>query len=90
MGAIKKIVRNCRQATLLIEKQTTDKLTVKEFLSLRLHLLFCSVCRLFKKQSAAINKMMINLIKAAETNAPKLDDAYKTSLQQQIDEKLNK
>jgi len=90
MGYFKKVIQNCKHATLLIEKRSYEQLSPREFFELRFHLLFCSFCRLFKKQSKVINLMVIELFRNATNNAAKLDDNFKKELQDKIEEELNK
>jgi hypothetical protein len=90
MGPLKKIIYNCRQATLLIEKKAMDKLSFRETIELRIHLYGCSFCRLYDKQSAMINDMVQELYKSAMKREIKLDDNFKRQLQNRIEEELNK
>ncbi len=87
MSALKKIIYNCRQATLLLEKKEWVSLTFRESIELRIHLYGCSFCRLYGQQSRMINNMVQHLFKSTEY---KLDDSFKAELQQRIDEELNK
>lgn len=90
MGAIKKIRYNCHKATLLIEKKLIDKITFREEIELRIHLVGCSVCRIFGKQSRMINKMVQQLFHSANNNNLHLDDNFKKELQERIEEELDK
>ncbi|MGF7078633.1 hypothetical protein [Mucilaginibacter sp. UYCu711] len=90
MGPIKKIIYNCKRATFLIEKKLIDRLTLREKMELRIHLYGCSVCRIFDKQSAIINKMVQQLFKSSNDAAVQLDDTFKQDLQHRIEQELNK
>jgi hypothetical protein len=90
MGPIKKIIYNCKRATFLVEKKLTDGLTLREKIELRIHLYGCSVCRVFDKQSALINKMVQQLFKSNNNAEVHLDDTFKQELQLRIEEELNK
>ncbi|TSJ43453.1 hypothetical protein FO440_04480 [Mucilaginibacter corticis] len=90
MGPLKKIIYNCRRATFLIEKKLIDRLTLREKMELRIHLFGCSVCRVFDKQSALINKMVQQLFKAPKDDGAHLDDNFKQELQHRIEDELNK
>lgn len=46
----------CKKATYLISKKEEGKLLFTEKIQLHLHLLMCSLCRLFEKQSLFIAK----------------------------------
>ncbi len=90
MGPLKKIIYNCKRATLLIEKKLIDRLTLREKMELRIHLFGCSVCRVFDKQSALINQMVQQLFKSAKDTGTHLDDTFKQELQHRIEDELNK
>ena len=90
MGYLKRVIYNCKKATLLIEKQEMARLTFKEAFELRLHLFGCSFCRIYKKQSAVINQMVRQLFHDSSLKGAKLDDAFKKDLQDRIENELNK
>jgi hypothetical protein len=90
MGPIKKIIYNCKRATFLIEKKLVEGLTLREKMELYIHLYGCSVCRVFDKQSALINKMVLQLFKSSNDDRIRLDDTFKQELQHRIEEELNK
>ena len=90
MNNLKKIIRNCRQATLLIEKKSITRLTLRESLTLRIHLAGCSFCRLFDKQSQVINQMVRELFRDSQNPSITLSDDFKKTLQNRIEEELNK
>jgi len=87
MSALKKIIYNCRQATLLLEKREFVSLSFRETVELRIHLYGCSVCKLYGKQTQMINSMVQQLFKTTEY---KLDDSFKQELQERIEQELNK
>ncbi|MDB4923930.1 hypothetical protein [Mucilaginibacter sp.] len=90
MSYLKRIVYNCKQATLLIEKRSAGKLTFREAFELRVHLLGCSFCRIYKKQSRIINEMVQQLFRSSMQADRKLDEKFKKELQVRIEEELNK
>lgn len=90
MGPIKKIIYNCKRATFLVEKKLIDRLTLRERVELRIHMYGCSVCRIFDKQSAIINKMVQQLFRSSNDAEVHLDDSFKQNLQHRIEEELNK
>jgi Arc/MetJ family transcription regulator len=87
MSTLKKIIYNCRQATLLLDKREFVKLTFRETIELRIHLYKCGVCKLYGQQTHVINRMVQQLLKNQEY---RLDDGFKQELQSRIDEELNK
>ncbi|MES2377007.1 MAG: hypothetical protein V4553_10535 [Bacteroidota bacterium] len=90
MGPIKKIRYNCKRATFLIEKKLIDRLTLREIVELRIHLYGCSVCRIFDKQSALINKIVQHLFRNNDSAGQQLDNTFKQELQHRIEKELNK
>lgn len=90
MNYLKRIIYNCKQATFLIEKRSASKLTFREVFELRVHLLGCSFCRIYKKQSRIINEMVQELFRSSMQADRKLDDKFKKELQVRIEEELNK
>lgn len=88
MNYLIKIIRNCKEATFLIEKKANGTITVKERLKLMIHLTGCSFCRLYKKQSADIDNMVSQLLKQSKSTEQKLDSEFKKELQALIEEKL--
>jgi hypothetical protein len=88
MSKLRKIAYDCRKATLLIEKRQLTKLTLQERAELTIHLTRCSVCRLYQRQSVAINALIKQLFTASNTQRG-LDAGYKDALQERINERLS-
>lgn len=85
-GALKKIIYNCKQATFLIEKRISGKITAAEALQLQVHLAGCSICRTYQKQSMLIVRLFTDF----QSDEPGLDDAFKMRLQERIEKEMNK
>lgn len=90
MNRLTKVIYNCRQATFLIEKKQLTELTTKEKVELKIHLAGCSICRIFQRQSIFINKIIKNRLNIHSETPIKLDEAFKTAMQEKIDEHLNR
>ncbi|WP_158989801.1 hypothetical protein [Mucilaginibacter sp. L196] len=90
MSQLKKIQYNCKKATFLIEKKMLSRITFREHIELRIHLMGCSVCRIYGKQSRIINDMVRQLFKSSMPGEVKLDDSFKKELQERIEIELNK
>ncbi len=90
MGYLKKIIYNCKQATFLIDKKATSRLSFRETIELHIHLYGCSFCRIYKKQSRMINEMVQALFRDAMKPGARLDEKFKNELQERIEEELNK
>jgi len=89
MNWLKKIQYNCHKATFLIEKKQHGSITIRERLELKIHLAGCSVCRIFQRQSLAINRMIRNLLRSPDLKEVKMDEPSKRNLQDKIIRKLN-
>lgn len=89
MNELKKITRDCRKATYLIDKKLTGNITFRETIALRIHLLGCDVCGIYKKQTAVIEKMITGLLTNKAAKSTVLDDEYKHKLQLKLNH-LNK
>jgi hypothetical protein len=90
MSYLKKIIYNCKKATFLIDKKEMGTISLREHIELRIHLIGCSFCRIYGKQSQAINKMVRELFQSAMQSGTKLDDSFKKDLQEKIEEELNR
>jgi hypothetical protein len=90
MGPLKKITHNCKKATFLIEKKLIGRITLREHIELRIHLLGCSVCRVYKKQTGKINEMVRQFFYGSVKIDAGLDDTFKKDLQERIEKELNK
>ncbi|MBB6108494.1 hypothetical protein [Mucilaginibacter lappiensis] len=92
MNPLKKVIYNCKQATLLIEKRQIRKLSFRESIELRIHLAGCSMCKLYNKQSQIINQMVLQLFHDTELQVStlSLDENFKKELQDRIEGELNK
>ncbi|HEY6899250.1 MAG TPA: hypothetical protein VI233_01345 [Puia sp.] len=88
MGPIKKIQYDCKHATYLIEKRQETSLTIKERIQLFIHLLGCSVCRIFQQQSRTITRSLQSLFRHSAEQSHILDDNTKREMQEKINERL--
>lgn len=86
---LKKIAYNCRKATFLIEKQQIAKITRREQLELKIHLVGCPICITFMHQSAVINQMTRKMFHLNQTEL-KLEEDFKKQLQTRIDNQVDK
>ena len=53
-NALKNMIYNCNQATFLIEKRISGKITATEALQLQVHLAGCSVCKIYQQQTSCL------------------------------------
>jgi len=90
MNGLKKILYNCRKATYLIDKRLIGKITFRETVELQIHLAGCGICRIYMDQSQKINEMIRQLLKTGEKPNITLDDHFKETMQERIEDHLNK
>ncbi|WP_158796114.1 hypothetical protein [Pedobacter sp. L105] len=90
MNNLINVIYNCRKATYLIDKRLISKITFRESVELRVHLVGCSFCRLYVGQSQKINQMISQMLKTDKKPEFKLGDDFKAALQAQIEDELNK
>lgn len=77
------IKMNCQQATCLHTKHKEDKLSFTEKLGLKIHLAYCSLCRLFFEQADAIEKQS-HLLSNTATQSSALTPGQKEKLKKQL------
>ena len=90
MGVLDKITHNCKHATFLIEKKLIGRLTLRERIFLRIHLVGCDLCRRYQAQTAKISQMIRQLFYDATKHDVKLTDEVKKEMQDRIEDELNK
>jgi hypothetical protein len=89
MSTQNKIPYNCREATLLIEKQIISSISIKQQHKLKSHLDACFVCEIFRQQSLLINEMFKNHFFIDDADIPNLDNDFKQTLENRIEYELN-
>ena len=83
---MKKIIQilflSCLKATEMIEKKLHFKLSIKEKIQLKLHLMMCDACKKYEKQSILIEKGILKMHKNITTpiNLEELKDRINKSL----------
>lgn len=84
MGLLDRLMMDCEQATFLIAKSQETELSGSEKLKLRMHLLACKYCRLFKTESDFIDGNISHMMKD-HNNEKSLSPELKKGLQDIID-----
>jgi hypothetical protein len=88
MGWYKKISNNCKKATFLIDKKNLEGINPLQHIELRIHLMGCSFCRLYNKQSEIINHLVWQF---RQNNLPEeLNEEFKKTLEENIALQLKK
>ena len=78
---------NCKQVTELISRSLDEKLTLRQYLSTRLHMMKCSICRNYEKQVLFMRAATRKLISELENTGT--DSNLSKSAQMRIRETLN-
>jgi hypothetical protein len=89
MGLFDTFKMSCRDATYLHGKQKEGKLSFSEMIGLRIHLLYCGLCRLFFKQLDVLEQQS-KVIGNSEKQSPGCSAAAKEKMQQAIAQELKK
>lgn len=76
---------SCKRATELISKQMEEKLTLKEDLSLKLHLFICEFCEKFSQQI----KMIREALTKGEVHTEEEKIPVPNGAKERVKEKLN-
>ena len=78
------LMLSCQQSTLLMTKNEYLKLSAKENMQLKMHLMGCKFCRAFDKQ----NKILTEKIQQIHTHPVdlELDEKKKKTIQHSIDD----
>ena len=77
---------SCDKATFFITKRDYQKLSCKENLQLKMHLMGCKLCRAFNKQNAVITEKL----NALREDPPKaeLSESRRVEIQQALEKNL--
>ena len=62
-------MRNCREISFFISQALDKKLTVRERISVRLHVIMCAKCHNFQKKTWLIRKAALNYIERLSKNS---------------------
>lgn len=79
----------CKDASYLHEKMKEGKLSFTEKLGLKIHLLYCRLCRIFFKQLDELEKHTHRFSQSEKTIAS-LDAYAKTKMKQAFEQELKK
>jgi len=75
---------NCEQATFLVDKEHYTPLSGKEKFDLKLHLMTCKFCRLYKVESHIINDKLTQVFKFDDVEL-KLSEEQKQKMIDKLD-----
>ncbi|MCW3126187.1 MAG: hypothetical protein JWO03_1845 [Bacteroidetes bacterium] len=92
MGLKDTLLMRCSNAAALAEKKRDGKLSLAERIGLQIHLLYCSLCRIFFKQSEIVDKSYewyADDIDLGDKVHP-LDPSRKEALDKAFKDELNK
>ena len=89
MNLLETFIVSCKQATFLHTKKGEGKLSFAEKTGLKLHLLFCSICRMFFTQIDELEKH-VHHCSHTENIAATLDTATKEKMQHALIDEMKK
>ena len=79
----------CRDATYFHGKKEEGKLSFTEMIGMRIHLLYCGLCRLFFTQMDELEKQTHD-ISQSEKVGSSLDASAKAKMKQALEEEMKK
>ncbi|MDQ4141052.1 MAG: hypothetical protein M3142_11070 [Bacteroidota bacterium] len=74
----------------MIDKKNQEGIRPLQQIELYIHLVGCSFCRLYEKQSQLIDKMVREVYQGRAKQIQNLDEAFKNALQSRIKEQQKK
>ncbi len=89
MNLFETFIISCKQATYLHTKKVEGKLSFAEKVGLKLHLLYCRICRLFFKQIDELEKHVHHCSHSNDIITP-LDAAVKEKMQRTFANEMKK
>ena len=84
------LVTSCKQAARLVSLSFERKLTLREFLTMRIHLSMCKTCSFYKRQIGALRKIFIRHEEVLDNTPPSADECLDPRAKQRIREAVNK
>jgi len=83
---------SCDEATFIISMNQHEKLEIKKWIQLKIHLMMCVYCRRYEKQISLITKIINKIKSFPETNSSeyKLTSTQKESLKELIENEPDK
>jgi len=87
-----KLMLNCQETSSLITKETEGTISFGEGLQLKMHVMMCKFCRLFRKQSRFISDSTKHLSDQTDGSFPdhSIKEDRKAAINKAIQEELNK
>ena len=89
MNLFEALKMTCNDASYLHEKKKAGKLSFTEMFGLKIHLLYCSLCRMFFKQLDELEKHTHRFSQSEKTIAS-LDASSKEKMKQAFEQELKK
>ena len=80
----------CEEATTICTKAQYGEASLVDKIKLKIHFIYCKVCRVFSKQNSEISTMCNMVKKQKELKKSCLSDTDKARLKEQIKELENK
>lgn len=79
------VMLSCKKASSLIEKQSSDNLSFREDIQLKVHTLFCKTCAAYQRQSKAIDSSLSKWVKTKKDQSDaKLSEEIKSNILKEI------
>ena len=87
-----KIMLNCKETSTLITKETEGTISLSEGMQLRMHVMMCKFCKLFRKQSKFISDSAHHLGDHTDESLPDqgIKEGRKAIIQRAIQQEMSK
>jgi hypothetical protein len=79
---------SCKQAALLVNLSLERKLTLSEFVSMKVHLWMCKTCTFYKRQIIALRNIFIRHEEALENIPPSEDEQLSEGCKNKINKAI--
>lgn len=78
------LILTCQEATLLIERKASEKISFRKNIQLQMHLWICKACKMYEKHSQLINKALQKIARKPKEKEAKLEEAVKQKIIEKI------
>ena len=79
---------SCKQAARLVSLSFERKLTIREFLAMRIHLLMCKTCTYYGREITSLREIFIRHEELLENTPPSADESLDPAVRRRIKEAI--
>ncbi|NTV29578.1 MAG: hypothetical protein HGA80_05805 [Candidatus Omnitrophica bacterium] len=82
------LVTSCKQAARLVSISFERRLTLREFITMRIHLLSCKTCNFYRREISALRRLFIKHEELLDNTPPSGDECLDEAARKRIKEAL--